>query len=222
MPPKPMSLFFSGIFLVLSIMVATLAKQESTPALQAKNWDSANILNQNTSAGPHGLSTLSDYAVLDACQRIAKSANVLLAPSAIRLQVLQTCQNLSTEIANSSRQNAYALAALAYFAGAQAQTDVMNQALKDSYAAAPNAQWIAQQRVAVAEAHFSVLHAATKTGHLGDLALLVQSESGVHALAQRYINKRDFRARMTRVIEPLPADTQQRFLRRLDIEMRHP
>lgn len=214
-----LNLLAASAFFVLFASAAILAKVEISIATEAPKWDSEHILQQ--SIGPSlGFSHAADYAVTDACLQTTQSVETLFLPSKARLQLVQACQNLILGIVETSAQNAYAWFALAYFAQEQSQTGEVNRTLLRSYDTGPYEQWIAEQRVPVAEAALPALSDAAKAGHLQDLAMLVQSHRGIRAIAQRYVQNEGFRDRITNVVEKLSTDDQKRFLRILQHEVR--
>ncbi len=198
---------FAGFFIVSLLF----AQKEIAIARGAAGWDAGYVLGQN-GALPMGFSLNADYAVIDACLRVTTSAEGLLLPSTARRALLVACQSLTERITQSSPLNSYGWLLQARLAAALGQTSAVEQALRRSYATGPTEQWLAEQRVPVAEAALAALSPAARAAHRQDLAILVQSRRGIAAIAQRYVRDEGFRARIAAVVETLPAADQARFV----------
>ncbi|MBL1436678.1 MAG: hypothetical protein COB08_010830 [Rhodobacteraceae bacterium] len=187
--------------------------------MRAPSWTAQALINQNEGM-LSTFSTQADYAAIDACLRVAMAPESLLSPSIERESLARACLGMMADILGASPQNAYAWFVQAYFSKILGHEAGMNAALELSYLMGPNEQWIAEQRVLLAENVFSELSETAMRGHKQDLALLVQSQRGIRAIVQRYINDPRFRARITDIVEGLPRDDQRRFLSTLQQEMR--
>jgi len=209
----------AGVFAALLVVTAWIAQKEIAIATGAKGWDTRYILGQN-GALPMGFSLDTDYAVIDACLRVTTSAEGLFLPSTARGTLVAACQSLAGRITDSSPLNSYGWVVQARFAAALGQDSAVEQALRRSYATGPTEQWLAEQRVPVAEAALAGLSPAARAEHRQDLAILVQSQRGIAAIAQRYVRDEGFRARITAVVEALPAADQARFVQVLRAAVR--
>ncbi len=214
-----LSIFLAIAFFILAVATSVIAQKEVIGAVRPPSWGARTIIDQN-----EGLlstySTQGDYAVTDACLRVAMSTESLLSPSIERENLARACLRIMAEIIGSSPQNAYALFAQAFFLQILQQKNAMNAALELSYLSGPTEQWIAQLRVSLAENVLPELSSAAIRGHNQDLALLAQSRRGIRSIAQRYVNDPGFRARITGIVEGLPLDDQRRFLFTLQQEVR--
>ncbi len=208
----------AGGFIILAVATAFIAQKEVFVVARAPTWDAQAIIEQREDMLAYSIQA--DYAALDACLRVAGSVQSLLSPSVERQTLAQACQAIAKSIAKASPQNAYAWFTLAYFSQVIGQQEAMTRALERSYLTGPNEQWIAEQRVLLAEKMLPALSSAALSGHMLDLALLVQSRRGIGAIAQRYVSDPSFRARITDIVEGLSNDDQRRFLATLQQEVR--
>jgi len=213
------NLLATGFFAALLVISALIAQKEIAIATGAAGWDASYILGQN-GALPMGYSLAADYAVSDACLRAATSPEGLFLPSTARKALLVDCQSLAQRITDSSPLNSYGWLLRAQFAAALGQDSKIESALRHSYATGPTEQWLAELRVPVAEAALAGLSPVARAGHRQDLALLVQSRRGIAAIARRYVQDEGFRARITAVVEALPAAAQARFVQVLRATVR--
>ena len=205
-------------FFILAVASAVTAKKEIIMARQAPLWRVEDLLAQDAEQFS-AYSIRADYLAIDACLRMTNTVESLLLPSAERAKRARHCQALTENLLRKSPQNAYGWYAVARFAQISRQPDEMNHALEQSYFAGPNEQWIAEQRVELAESMLVALSEAAKTGHQNDLAMLVQSKRGIQAIALQYVNNPGFRDRIAAIVEALPAEDQRRFLRVLRREV---
>lgn len=212
-------LSLAGLFFILAIATVGVAKKELSATMRAPLWGAETSLGPGIKP-PLAYSIRADYASIDTCLHLTNSVSALLLPSSERLKRAQWCQNLAKKILETSKYNAYAWFALANFAHISGQAKLVNQALEQSYGTGPNEQWIAEQRVPLAEERVATLSDAALQGHLRDLAVLTQSKRGIRAIAHRYLRDPDFRGRITNIVENLPTEDQRRFLRVLQREVR--
>jgi len=217
---KASLLSLAALFFILAIGTIGAAKRELSAAKPAQLWGAESTLGLGLKP-LLAFSIRADYAAIDTCMHLTNSVGALLLPSSERVRRAQWCQNLTETILETSRQNAYAWFALANFAHISGQAELLNHALEQSYATGPNEQWIAEQRVVLAEKGVAALSDAALRGHLRDMAVLTQSKRGIRAIADRYLRDPDFRGRITNIVENLPAEDQRRFLDVLKREVRH-
>ncbi len=211
----------AGLFLALVAGTALLAKREIFVATTAPLWDSAWIL-QNPEGLQPAYSISANTEAIAGCLRVVNGAESLFLPQNMRFGVVRSCRALARDITAASEDNAYAWFALAKFAQILGQTAMFNHALERAYATGPTEQWIAEQRVELAEEALETLSSRALSGHKKDLALLVRSPRGIRAIARRYLRDAGFRDRITQVVEALSADDQVRFVSLIRLEARQP
>ncbi|HEY8593661.1 MAG TPA: hypothetical protein VIL84_00310 [Devosiaceae bacterium] len=159
-----------------------------------------------------GLSLQSQQLALMRCAEAARSVTERLQPSKLRQPAMRNCQLLADRITSASPTNSFA-----WLVGAMAAAELvdpigMRDRLRRSQETGPTEQWIAQGRVELAE------NARRRFGpdgldfEAGDLKLLVLSQSGIGAIASRYLGQPDFRDRITTIVETLPERDQERFV----------
>ena len=88
----------------------------------------------------------------------------------------------------------------------------MNEHLHTSQATGKASQWVAEQRVALAEYYREHLDERVLAGNDADLEMLVRSQRGIGSIATRYVNDPAFRERITAIVETMPEDIQRRFI----------
>lgn len=110
----------------------------------------------------------------------------------------------------------YGWFALAYTDAIAQDWDAMNEHLGLSQGTGTASQWVAEQRVALAEHHRDHLGERARSGNDADLEMLVLSRRGIRSIASRYIDDPSFRERITAIVETLPADVQSRFIATLN------
>ena len=106
----------------------------------------------------------------------------------------------------------YGWFALAYTDALAGNWDAMNEHLYRSQVTGQASQWVAEQRVAVAESYREHLDARSRGSNDADLQMLVLSQRGIRSIAARYVNDPTFRERITTIVEALPQQTQRRFI----------
>ncbi|SMD15641.1 hypothetical protein SAMN05880593_1284 [Rhizobium sp. RU36D] len=125
---------------------------------------------------------------------------------------VKNCQALSADILASTPVDSLAWAVTARVASVVKDAALMNSALMNSQATAPSAEWLATIRVGISEANYGLLDQANKDVNAKDLGVLVVSNSGVAAIADRYWKVPEFKERITTVVSALPDYEQARFL----------
>ncbi|VAW20877.1 hypothetical protein MNBD_ALPHA12-1389, partial [hydrothermal vent metagenome] len=133
-------------------------------------------------------------------------------PSARRIKMLKNCQSLAENAANSNPTFALAWYIAADASAELKQYDLFNFQLAAAQKTAPNEQWLATLRVALAEDNLSRLSNEARAGNDNDLKLLVQSRLGVASIAARYVAQPKFRERITLIVETLNNEEQRRFV----------
>jgi hypothetical protein len=158
---------------------------------------------------------LSSYAkrqVLGSCRYGLTSELALVRPSEDIQRFAAACRAYSQTIAATMPTNSLAWLTLALASRALGDVPAMNRALELSQLSAPNEQWLAESRVALAEDNYDDLSEAARAGNGRDLAMLATSHRGVRSIAKRYIADEAFRNRVTDIVSALPLDAQRRFL----------
>lgn len=150
-----------------------------------------------------------------AAMKQSRSLEMQYLPVAERDALYSGCLTLASNVRSQSPANG-----LAWFAGAQASLlkgDVasFNTDLATSQLVTPTEQWIAEQRVQLAENNLAALDATALAAHDADLRMLVYGGLGLRSLAQRYVRDASFRERITAIVETMPPENQQRFLNSL-------
>jgi len=157
---------------------------------------------------------------LETCANALDDLQLRLGPTARRLGVADTCARAAEDAIRALPGSSYAhyVSALANIRRNDPEAGLL--ALQRSEAYGPTEQWIAELRVRLAEDNFARLGPYAEEGHRADLALLAQSRRGIRAVAARYVADAGFRERITRVVEALPMDVQQRFVSLVRAEAR--
>ena len=122
------------------------------------------------------------------------------------------CKDFSEDVIQNSPFNSLAWTVTAISAQQNGDSTAMNTSLVHAQQTAPNEQWLAIYRYQLAVDNVETLNPEAKIAYDADLALLAQSRFGVRAIANRYVNKPDFREHITDIVSKLPSDTQKRFL----------
>lgn len=135
-------------------------------------------------------------------------------------QLPQRCLERADAITASSPSYSLAWYVGALSAATQSNWDGMNLRLLQSQQTGRYEQWIGEMRVDLAETYLPHLSQDTAIAHERDLRMLVQTSQGIRAIADRYVNDATFRERITAIVETLPGEDQQRFLRTLQRRVR--
>ena len=161
---------------------------------------------------PIGASTLAKTAILDDCASAMTSLYGRSRPTVERQSLLTSCQDLVHYITTDVPSNSYAWLVGALGAIERNDTAEFNRQIKISQMTGSNEQWVAEQRVNIAELHYDQLDDAARASERSDLALLAHSYRGVKSVAQRYVTDPGFRERITAVVETLPQADQRLFV----------
>lgn len=160
-----------------------------------------------------GFSSFSQTLVLQDCLKMVTSIYGRLQPQDQRTSVLENCRGEAAAITERAPTQSLAWFVQALIAAETDNPDTLNLTLAKSRLAGPNEQWIAEVRVELAEKNYDLLNAENLKGNDQDLLMLVRSNRGVRTIARRYIQKPEFRRRVADLVETLPEETQQKFVR---------
>lgn len=122
------------------------------------------------------------------------------------------CGAMALEAVEQMPTYSYGWFVLAYADALMGDWNAMNAHLHLAQQTGQASQWVAEQRVALAETYRAHLDASTLAGNEADLTLLVRSERGIGSIAARYISDPAFRERITAIVETMPEDIQCRFI----------
>lgn len=122
------------------------------------------------------------------------------------------CEEVAKNVRTQSPANGLAWLAAAYASLVNGNIPDFNTDLATSQFVTPTEQWIAEQRVQLAEDNLSSLDARALAAHDADLRMLVSGGIGLRSIAQRYMRDEAFRERLTHIVETMPPENQQRFL----------
>lgn len=159
-----------------------------------------------------GYSYYSKKRVMISCMDGMSAFNLAVRAADQSDRFVKSCQSLSADILAETPVDSLAWAVAAKSASVLNDTASMNRALTNSWAVAPNEEWLATIRVGISEANYGSLDQANKDINAKDLGVLVVSNSGVAAIADRYWKVPEFRERITTVVSALPNEEQARFL----------
>ena len=129
-----------------------------------------------------------------------------------RTSLPSRCGAMARDAVQQMPTFAYGWYVLAYADAMAEDWAAMNQHLHASQRTGKTSQWVAEQRVALAEYYRDHLDGQTLAGNDADLELLVRSQRGISSIASRYVNDPSFRERITAIVETMPQDIQRRFL----------
>ena len=130
------------------------------------------------------------------------------------------CGAMALDTVQQMPTYSYGWYALAYTDALMGDWATMNKHLHLSQQTGQASQWVAGQRVTLAETYRPHLDERTLAGNDTDLALLVRSQRGIGSIAARYVGDPAFRERITAIIESMPEDIQRRFIGALRYQTR--
>lgn len=168
----------------------------------------------------HGAMVISLQDCLAAMKRF-KSLEVQYLSAEDRDALYSGCDDVARNVRTQSPANGLAWLAGAYSSLLNGNMVDFNTDLATSQLVTPTEQWIAEQRVQLAEDNLASLDARALAAHDADLRMLVSGGIGLRSLAQRYMRDEDFRERLTAVVETMPPENQQRFLNSLRSAIRN-
>jgi len=157
-------------------------------------------------------SIYSQRFLLNDCLEAIAGPSGMAQPSERRGKMLKNCQSLAEEAASSNPTFALAWYIAAYASVELKQYKLFDFQLAAAQKTAPNEQWLATLRVSLAEDNLPRLSAEARAGNDADLKLLVQSWLGVASIAARYVAHKDFRERITLIVETMSNEEQRRFV----------
>lgn len=167
----------------------------------------------------YGMSRSARDLALDDCVQLLASVHGLALRTELRKSAITNCAEAADDFIAQSSIDARAWYVLARVAAERKDAAGLNRALLRAHELAPAEQWLAEQRVQLAEEHLADLEPSVLAGHQQDLALLVTSTRGVKAIARRYAAVPSFRERVTAIAETLPAEQQARLVAALRNEL---
>ncbi len=154
----------------------------------------------------------SQNLVLESCLDAALSVYARLQTAERRLALETTCRDIAAGIGQENPTQSYAWFVAAFMSARLDDVTGINTYLQRSQATGSSEQWIAEQRVALAEQVYGELAPETIAAHENDLRLLATSPRGARSIARRYVNDEDFRERITAIVEQMDPSVQRRFL----------
>jgi hypothetical protein len=205
-------LILAAACLLIGLAGAYAATREAGPLAAAGQDLPERMAALREGAVPSGLSLASRDLVLDDCSDAVTSLYGRTRPTDERQANLVACGQIAANFVSASPAYGYGwyvTAAIAAESGDQAH---FLEALKQSYTTSPAEQWLAERRVALVESHLDWLDPTLLHDHEQDLAMLVQTQRGIRAIARRYVAVPAFRDRITNVVLTLPDADQRRFL----------
>lgn len=161
---------------------------------------------------PLALSTEVQQLGLVRCADALISVSHRTQPASLREAVQDNCEDFARSALDANPVHSLAWYVLALVTSERGSVDAFIESLRRSQATAPAEQWLARQRVDLAERMRPDVAGDALTFMDADLALMVQSSTGVTAIADRYVAQPDFRERITEVVENLPEEDQARFV----------
>jgi hypothetical protein len=129
--------------------------------------------------------------------------------------IAAACAKLAGDVAADRPTSAHAFLIRALAASRLGDVEELNRALVLCQRYAPNSQWLARARMALAERHEAELSDASRAAEDADIAVLVHSYHGIEAVAERDLRDPAARERITGVVETLATQDQARFLSRV-------
>lgn len=159
-----------------------------------------------------GLSAYSQDIVLRGCLEAITSVYGRLQPAAQRAAVRAHCETETAVITQLTPTNAFGWFTRALVAAWDNNVEEMNNSLNMSRMTGLNEQWIAELRVDLAEDNHQKLDALNLAGNDTDIVMLINSQRGIRAIAQRYLAQPAFRQRVTAFVETLPEERQRAFV----------
>lgn len=140
------------------------------------------------------------------------SLEVLYMPEAFRTELPARCSAMAMDAVTQMPTFSYGWFVLAYTDALAEDWAAMNKHLYMTRVTGQTSQWVAEQRVALAESYREHLDPSGLDGNQADLELLVRSQRGIGSIAKRYVNDPTFRERITAIVETMPEDIQHRFI----------
>lgn len=211
-------LLAAGFFVTAAIGSTILLMQELGP-FSTRDASQPGALNHPRSQESleYGYSSYSKKLVLDDCFIGMQMLVFNGAPSETIVAFDKKCENIASEIVATTPSNSYAWWVKAFAHAALGEEKQFNESIRQSQLTGPNEQWVADLRVRFSEENLGLLDDDTKRTHEKDLALLAGSTRGAQTIAAQYVKNPNFRERIIKIVEKLPAAKQQNFLSRVRI-----
>jgi len=207
------SLFVPIVFSAILFVLSAIALVYEVAPFSLQNASAlARFTTLERGGETRALSTYSQWFLLNDCLEAIAGPVGMAQPSGRRVSMLKNCQSLAEKAANSNPTFALAWYIAAYASAELKQYDLFNFQLAAAQKTAPNEQWLATLRVALAEDNLDRLDTEARAGNDADLKLLVQSRLGVASIASRYVAQTNFRERITLIVETLSNEEQRRFV----------
>jgi hypothetical protein len=207
---------FSGVLLAGAAYVAA---SEAGPYASI-GGDLADRIEAIAADNPPVVSMGGRNLVLDNCAALATTTPGRLISTERRDVVARWCAGAAARFAAAAPSYGYAWYVAALMAADRGDADGFASSLARSYLTAPSEQWLAERRVALAEANPDEMTPDLLALHDRDLALLVRSKRGIATIVQRYVATPAFRDRISRVVGTLPNEEQSRFVAQLAREVK--
>jgi hypothetical protein len=204
------TLVASSLGLIAAALVSGLA--EVRPYLQASAPPRQLISAISTGKLTSGFSTLSQRMTLDDCAYSMQSTLGQLLATADRNALGIACGAIAAKVVTSSPASSYGWFVTALAASQGGNLDLMNRALERSQITGPFEEWVAEDRVGLAERWYAELSPSARASHDKDLALLVRSQPGIVSIGKRYVNDAQFRDRITAIVGTMGPRDQANFL----------
>ncbi|MEX0627456.1 MAG: hypothetical protein WD230_02365 [Cucumibacter sp.] len=161
---------------------------------------------------PAGLSIPSQQAALRSCVEALTSIQQQAQPRLVSDRVNANCASLARDTLGANPVHSFAWYVLAAAAVERGDLDESVVALQRSQQTGQAEQWVGEIRVELAERIRPLVGDEALAFIDRDLAMLVQSRSGIGAIAHRYVSQPGFRARITEIVETLSEEDQARFV----------
>ncbi|KQV44417.1 MULTISPECIES: hypothetical protein [unclassified Rhizobium] len=202
----------AAVCLLAMLASAYALSKELSPFLALPVEEAANAEAYASEDFGVGLSSYSREMVMKSCFRIVLGYTDLQLLYEPARNVVDKCRLRAAEVVERTPSDSFAWLVRAASSIRLVKVEEFNAALRNSQKTGPNEQWIARERIELAENFYGRTDDATKTTHETDLALMASSYRGVKVIARRYVSDPNFRARITTVVEKLPAERQRLFV----------
>jgi hypothetical protein len=161
---------------------------------------------------PSGLSLQLGQLGLVSCVDALVSLEHRTQPRSLSDRVVANCATAADRALADNPGYSLAWLLSALVADEQGATIEAAVRLANSQRVGPAEQWLARMRVELTEQLRPSLSQAALAFSDADLALMVQSYSGVATIAERYVAEPEFRQRITDIVDRLPERDQARFV----------
>lgn len=162
-----------------------------------------------------GFSDFSHDILMRDCMKIIPTLGKIEADRARRDNALAHCWAETNKITERLPTHSFAWLTRAWLAILRGNLEEMNASLTKSRISGPNEQWIAIGRVRLSERYYASLSAVNLAGNAVDLVMLMQNQTGVEAIAKRYVEVPAFRARVRKLAEQLSQQDRRNFVEKV-------